>query len=70
MTGTADTEAAEFKKIYKLEVVVIPTHQKMIRIDHPDCIYRTERKDSRRRPMKSKHLQCNGTTGAGGNDQH
>jgi preprotein translocase subunit SecA len=42
MTGTADTEAAEFSKIYKLEVVVIPTHRKMIRTDYPDCIYRTE----------------------------
>ena len=42
MTGTADTEAAEFAKIYKLEVVVIPTHQNMIREDYPDCIYRTE----------------------------
>ncbi len=42
MTGTADTEAAEFAKIYKLEVVVIPTHRKMIRDDNPDCIYRTE----------------------------
>lgn len=42
MTGTADTEAAEFAKIYKLEVVVIPTHRKMIRTDYPDCIYRTE----------------------------
>jgi preprotein translocase subunit SecA len=42
MTGTADTEAEEFKKIYKLEVMVIPTHKKMIRVDHPDSIYRTE----------------------------
>ena len=42
MTGTADTEAAEFAKIYKLEVVVIPTHKNMIRKDFPDCIYRTE----------------------------
>ena len=42
MTGTADTEAAEFAKIYKLDVVVVPTHQKMIRTDFPDCIYRTE----------------------------
>lgn len=42
MTGTADTEAAEFDKIYKLDVVVIPTHKPMIRIDHPDVIYRTE----------------------------
>jgi preprotein translocase subunit SecA len=42
MTGTADTEAEEFKKIYKLEVMVIPTDKKMIRVDHPDAIYRTE----------------------------
>jgi len=43
MTGTAETEAAELNKIYKLDVAVIPTHKKMIRTDHPDCIYRTER---------------------------
>ncbi|MFZ0943077.1 MAG: preprotein translocase subunit SecA [Syntrophobacteraceae bacterium] len=42
MTGTAETEAAEFAKIYKLDVVVVPTHQTMIRRDFPDCIYRTE----------------------------
>ncbi|MDR2460621.1 MAG: preprotein translocase subunit SecA [Deltaproteobacteria bacterium] len=43
MTGTADTEAAEFSKIYNLEVVVIPTHKRMIRTDHTDVIYRTGR---------------------------
>ena len=43
MTGTADTEAPEFAKIYNLDVVVVPTHKKMIRIDHPDAVYRTER---------------------------
>jgi preprotein translocase SecA subunit len=42
MTGTADTEAPEFKKIYKLDVVVVPTHRKMIRLDNPDVVYRTE----------------------------
>ena len=42
MTGTADTEAPEFKKIYKLDVAVIPTHKKMIREDFPDVIYRNE----------------------------
>ena len=41
MTGTADTEAEEFKMIYKLDVVIIPTHKKMIREDYPDFIYRT-----------------------------
>jgi preprotein translocase subunit SecA len=44
MTGTADTEAFEFQQIYGLEVVVIPTHQPMIREDHPDLVYLT-RKD-------------------------
>jgi preprotein translocase SecA subunit len=43
MTGTADTEAPEFKKIYKLDVVVVPTHRNMIRVDNPDVVYRTER---------------------------
>ena len=47
MTGTAETEAAEFAKIYKLEVVVIPTDKKMIRTDYPDCIYRTEKEKFR-----------------------
>ncbi len=42
MTGTADTEAAEFKEIYGLEVVVVPTNQPMIRIDNHDVIYKTE----------------------------
>ncbi len=42
MTGTADTEAAEFKKIYNLDVMVIPTNMPMIRTNHPDVIYKTE----------------------------
>ncbi len=41
MTGTADTEAAEFKKIYDLDVMVIPTNMPMIRKDFPDVIYKT-----------------------------
>ena len=43
MTGTADTEAAEFKKIYDLDVMLIPTNQSMIRIDNPDVIYKTRK---------------------------
>lgn len=43
MTGTADTEAEEFAKIYNLDVVVIPTNKPMIRIDYPDVIYKTEK---------------------------
>jgi preprotein translocase subunit SecA len=42
MTGTADTEAAEFDKIYKLEVLVMPTNKKMVRKEFPDVVYRTE----------------------------
>jgi preprotein translocase subunit SecA len=43
MTGTAETEAAEFDKIYKLDVVVIPTNRALIRIENPDVVYRTEK---------------------------
>jgi preprotein translocase subunit SecA len=42
MTGTAETEAAEFDKIYRLEVVVIPTNQQMLRKENKDVVYRTE----------------------------
>ncbi|MDY6413699.1 MAG: preprotein translocase subunit SecA [Synergistales bacterium] len=42
MTGTAATEAEEFKEIYGLQVVTIPTHKKMIRVDNPDVIFATE----------------------------
>ena len=41
MTGTAETEAAEFHSTYKLDVIVIPTHMPMVRKDNPDVIYRT-----------------------------
>lgn len=43
MTGTADTEAVEFKKIYNLDVVSIPTHRSTVRKDYPDIVYRTAR---------------------------
>jgi len=43
MTGTADTEAAEFRKIYNLDVVVVPTNMPMIRDDYNDLIYKTEK---------------------------
>jgi preprotein translocase subunit SecA len=42
MTGTALTEEAEFRQIYHLDVVEIPTNMPMIRVDHPDAVYRTE----------------------------
>ncbi len=43
MTGTAETEAPEFDKIYKLDVLVIPTNRPLIRVENPDVVYRTER---------------------------
>ena len=43
MTGTADTEAAEFAKIYNLDVNVVPTNRNMIRLDYADVVYRTEK---------------------------
>jgi preprotein translocase subunit SecA len=43
MTGTAETEAPEFDKIYKLEVMVIPTNKTLLRVENPDIVYRTEK---------------------------
>ena len=43
MTGTAETEAEEFAKIYKLDVVVIPTNRPLTRVNNPDVVYKTER---------------------------
>jgi len=43
MTGTAQTEEQEFRSIYNLDVVVIPTNMPVIRVDHPDSVYKNER---------------------------
>ncbi len=43
MTGTAETEAPEFDKIYKLEVIIVPTNRPLTRIEEPDLVFRTER---------------------------
>jgi preprotein translocase subunit SecA len=43
MTGTAETEAPEFEKIYRLEVMVIPTNKPLLRVENPDIVYRTEK---------------------------
>ncbi len=57
MTGTADTEAPEFKKIYDLDVVVLPTHMEMIRKDFADVIYKNEQAKYRAviREITEKH---------------
>jgi preprotein translocase subunit SecA len=58
MTGTADTEAEEFKKIYNLEVMVIPTDKQMIRTDHPDVIYKTA--DEKFHAAVAEIVECHG----------
>ncbi len=60
MTGTADTEAPEFKKIYNLDVVVIPTHQKMIRLDFADLIYKNQQAKYRNIVKEIKELHEKG----------
>ncbi|MDY6989684.1 MAG: preprotein translocase subunit SecA [Thermodesulfobacteriota bacterium] len=60
MTGTADTEAAEFKKIYDLDVIVIPTNEAMIRVDHADVIYKTETEKFRAVVEEIKELHKKG----------
>jgi preprotein translocase subunit SecA len=60
MTGTADTEAAEFDKIYKLEVVVIPPNRPMVRRDQADLVYRTEREKFEAIVLEIKERQKTG----------
>jgi preprotein translocase subunit SecA len=57
MTGTADTEADEFKKIYELEVVVIPTNEPVIRKDHADVIYAS--KEAKYKAVAELIKECN-----------
>ncbi len=60
MTGTAETEAAEFEKIYKLDVTVIPTNRPMIRKENPDVVYRTEEEKFRNAAKEIKEFQEKG----------
>ncbi len=60
MTGTADTEAPEFSKIYKLDVNAIPTNQDLIRVEHPDIVYRTEDEKFRNAAEEIKELAASG----------
>jgi len=60
MTGTAETEAEEFHKIYKLNVIIIPTHRRMIRIDHNDIVYRTQQEKNFAIIQKIKNLHDKG----------
>ena len=60
MTGTADTEAAEFSKIYSLEVVVIPTNRPLMRVEHQDIVYRTAEEKWRNAALEIKECQERG----------
>ncbi len=60
MTGTAETEAAEFQKTYNLDVTVIPTNKPMLRKEHSDVVYRTEEEKFRNAATEIKNLQGKG----------
>jgi preprotein translocase subunit SecA len=60
MTGTAETEAPEFDKIYKLEVLVIPTNRPLIRVENPDVVYRTEPEKFKAVVTEIKELHAGG----------
>src|SRR5262249_853022 len=60
MTGTAETEAAEFQKIYNLDVTVVPTNRAMIRKESPDLVYRTEEEKFRNAAKEIKEFNAKG----------
>ena len=68
MTGTAETEAPEFDKIYKLEVLVIPTNRPLIRVENPDVVYRTEPEKFGAVVQGDRGAARVGPAGAGGHD--
>ena len=60
MTGTAETEAAEFQKTYNIDVVVIPTNRPMIRKENQDLVYRTEDEKFRNAATEIKEFNAKG----------
>ena len=60
MTGTAETEAAEFQKTYSIDVTVVPTNQAMIRKENQDLVYRTEEEKFRNAAKEIKEFNANG----------
>ena len=60
MTGTAETSAEEFRTVYNLDVIVIPTHRPVRRVDHPDLIYKSEEAKFRAVVEKVKELHRKG----------
>ncbi len=73
MTGTAETEAPEFEKIYRLEVLVIPTNRTLLRKENPDIVYRTEKEKyfaASDEIQKLSRNRCPGRTQSRRNDRH
>ena len=70
MTGTALTEEAEFREIYKLDVIVVPTNRPMIRVDHPDVVYKTEAAKFTGRHRQHRGLPRKGAARSGGHRLH
>ena len=70
MTGTADTEAEEFAKIYNLDVRVVPTNRPMVRKDIEDVVYKTEREKFEAVAAGDRGAPREGPAGAGGHGLH
>ena len=70
MTGTAMTEEEEFATIYKLDIVEIPTNKPIARIDHPDVVYKTDRRQAPRRRRPDRGVPREGPARAGGHRVH
>ena len=70
MTGTAETEAAEFEKIYKLEIVVIPTNKPMLRLENPDVVYPHREGKIQGRRRRHRQAAREEAAGAGGHCLH
>ena len=67
MTGTAATQARDFREMYDLDVEVIPTHRPMIRVDHPDAVFETRAAKEAAIIRGDPRHACERTAGAGGN---
>ena len=69
MTGTAATQARDFREMYDLEVEVIPTHRPVIRIDHPDAVFATKSREGSGRHRGDPRDSCDRAAGAGGHGE-
>ena len=70
MTGTAQTEEKEFRNIYQMDVIVIPTNRPVLRIDKNDAVYKTKKEKFHAVVEEVMRSPREGTAGSGGNDHH